>query len=114
DIGDEATRRFLPDEEARELRLRDLEDQIEVLANELVVFGHLVADRAKRASSRHPVAFLQPDLRLEPLLEIAPRGDLVVQGTAAFPNRVEMGQQHFVNQAFLVSKVVIELSLSCP
>src|SRR5712692_8857340 len=49
-----------------------LKNQTEVLTSQLVVLGHLVADRAERAPARHPKALLQPDLGDLPSSAFAP------------------------------------------
>src|SRR5262249_57171375 len=105
---------FLFQEELRQLRLRDLEDQTEILPDQLVVLRHLVADRAEGASARHAKALLQTELRDEPLIEVVPRCDVVAERPAAVANRVEVRLQHLVNEAVLVLEVVIELALAGP
>src|SRR5438128_10373473 len=90
------------DEERGNFHLGDLKNQIEILANELVVLGQLVSDRAEGASARHPEALLQSDLGEEPLLEIVPRPNLVAQQAASVSNIFEVRLQHLVNKTFLV------------
>ena len=68
----EASLCFLSDEERRELVAYDLKDQIEVLADELIVFGHFVADRSERATPRHPESTLQFNVRDKPSLQVLP------------------------------------------
>src|SRR5205807_1413622 len=105
---------FLLEEEGGELVPHHLEDQADVLANELVVSRHLVAQGSERAAARHLVALLQLEVGREPPLEIAPGADLVVDRGSARLDRLEIGLQDFVYQAFLVPEVVIELPLSGP
>src|SRR5262249_43292528 len=102
---------LLPDEEGRELRPDDLEDQGEVLPDELVVLGHLVADRAERTASRHPELLLEGDLGTEPLGEVVPRSDVVVESAAAIADLVEVGEQDLMHEALLVLEVMVELPL---
>src|SRR5262249_48584175 len=112
DLRVETAARLLPDEERRELHLGDFEDQVQILTNELVVLRDLAADGAKRAAARHAKAFLQGDLRQEPLLEVVPRPDVVVERAASLANRLEVHLQDLVNEALFIPEVVIELSFA--
>src|SRR5262249_48960493 len=98
-------------EERGHPRLRHLEDQAEVLADQLVVLGDLVPDGAERTAARHPEALLQLDLAKEPSLQVAPGGDVVVEGAAPVTDGLEIGLEALVHEAFLVLEVVIELAL---
>src|SRR5207253_4217281 len=95
---------FLLEEEGGELVPHHLEDQADVLANELVVRRHLVAQGSERAAARHLVALLQLEVGREPPLEIAPGADLVVDRGSARLDRLEIGLQDFVYQAYLDRK----------
>src|SRR5262249_25620757 len=68
----EPTARFLLHEKGGDLRLRDLEDQTQILSYEFIVLRYFVANRAEWASACHLIALLQRDLRTEPSLEIVP------------------------------------------
>src|SRR5262249_21484561 len=71
-VGLQTAARFLLDKESGNLRLHDLEDQAEVLADELVVLRDLVANRSERTSARHLEALLQAEMCEKPALEIVP------------------------------------------
>src|SRR5215469_18163476 len=108
----EASLCFLSDEERRELVAYDLEDQIEVLADELIVFGHFVADRTERAATSHGKALLQFHLRKKPLLQILPRSDFVIDRRAARPDGLQMGLKNLVDKALLAFEIVIKLAFA--
>src|SRR6516225_1819502 len=108
----EASLCFLSDEERRELVAYDLKDQIEVLADELIVFGHVVADRTERAATSHGKALLQFHLRKKPLLQILPRSDFVIDRRAARPDCLQMGLENLMDKALLAFEVVIKLTLA--
>src|SRR5262249_12129819 len=71
-IGQQTTAGFFLDEEFRDLRLHDLEDQTEILADEFIFLRDLVADRSKRTSTCHLEALLQAEVRGKPALEVLP------------------------------------------
>jgi hypothetical protein len=48
----------------------------------------------------------------KPLLQIAPRGDLIADWGDARLDLIEVSLQHLVHQAFFVPEVVIELPLA--
>src|SRR5712692_4531445 len=103
--------RFLSDEESGELVFHNLEDQAEVLAYQLIVFGHFVPDGSEGTTSRHTGALLQFDLRKQPAFQILPSGNFVLEARGAGLDGFQMGLQDFVNQAFLALEIVIELAL---
>src|SRR6516164_11180626 len=105
----EASLCFLSDEERRQLVAYDLKDQIEVLADELVVFGHFVTYRSERAASSHAKALLEFYLRKKPLLQILPRRDFVIDGRAARADCLQMSLKNLVDKALLAFEIVIKL-----
>jgi hypothetical protein len=58
---------FLFDKECRQLILHDLEEKVEILADQSVIFSQLVAQGSKGTTTSHVESFLQLDMGLEPL-----------------------------------------------
>src|SRR5215472_17472111 len=108
----EASLCFLSDEERRELVAYDLKDQIEVLADELIVLRDFVGHRSERAATRHGEALLEFHLREKPLLQVLPRSDFVFDRCAATFDRLQMGLKNFVDKALLAFEIVIKLALA--
>src|SRR5262249_40336253 len=65
-------------------------------------------------ATSHLEAFLQLDLRVEPLFQVLPGINLIVKGSRAVPDGVEVALQDLVHQTLLVLEVVIKLALSGP
>ncbi len=64
---------FFFEKETRNLALHHFKNQVQVLPDQFVVFGHLIPHRPERTSARHFIALLQFQLRQEPLLQVLPR-----------------------------------------
>src|SRR5258708_26384903 len=103
---------FLLDEKGSQLVLDHFKDEAEVLTDQLVILGDLIADGAERTAARHSEVLLQFHVRSEPPLQIFPGLDLVLKGSRARPDGVQVGLQHLVNETFLVLEIVIELALA--
>src|SRR5262249_54291995 len=106
--------RLLLQEEGSQLVFHHLENQAEILANEFIVFCHLVANRPEWTTARHAKALLEFHMGQEPSLKALPRRNLVFERCRAISDRIQMRQKHLMDQTFLAFKIVIKLALPCP
>ena len=108
----EASSAFLFHEEHCQLVLDDLEDQHQVLADQIVIFGDLIADRPKQTPSRHVESLLQFQLRQEPVLQVFPGIQFIIERSVAALNSIQIALEDLVNEVLFILEVMVELPFS--
>ena len=108
-LGDSANR-FLPYKERCKLVAHQLEDETQVLMDQFVILRNLAANGPERAAACHPKPSLQLCLNGEPLLQILPRPNIVVERRRAGFDRARIELEHFVDQPLFAFEVVVELT----